>query len=393
VDTLLDMARRRANGRCEKLVAAGCLSQRYAADLGEEIEELDNLLGTDRLERFGDVLRNTAERIVVGSAAHFLQKPDTPRFIEPGSASAYVKIGDGCSRKCSFCAIPAIRGRARSRPLNQIVAEARKLAQNGVKEINLVAQDTSSYGRDLRDGSDLVKLLIALNEVPGILWIRLLYLYPDSVSDDLLTAMRDLPKVAPYLDVPIQHASAKILRRMRRGHGPKSLFDLVNRVRKTIPKAFIRTSILVGHPGETDDDFAELMEFVRLARFNHLGVFRYSAEEGTASAGAGRIVSKRVSYQRSRKVMALQRRISREHNRNLKGECLQVLLEGLADEQGYVLWGRHIGQAPQIDGNTYVTSCDAKLGNVIDARVVETGDFDVVVQSEQKWKQKDLNFI
>ena len=320
------------------------------------------------------------ERLRASPPAHFLQAAGTPRFLEPGAPSAYVKIADGCSRKCAFCAIPGIRGQARSRPIAEIAAEAARLAAQGVVELNLVAQDTSAYGHDLGDGADLVALVRALEAVDGVRWIRLLYLYPDSVTDALLEAMAASAKLVPYLDVPIQHASAAMLRRMRRGHGPRELQRLVSRVRRIVPGAFLRTAVLVGHPGETAADVDALVAFVRGAEFDHLGAFRYSAEEGTASARLGGAVPKRDAYNRWRRVMKEQRAISRRRLAALVGATVEVLVEGADDESGYVLRGRHRGQAPEVDGVTYLVSSEADVGDLVTARVVEASDHDLVAE-------------
>jgi len=380
IAALLDMARFKRDGRCRLLVAAGCLAQRYGAELAAELPEVDAFLGTAELARLGDVLERKTDRVLVGPAAHYLQRAGTPRFLEPGAPSAYVKIADGCSRRCAFCAIPAIRGPERSRPIDEIVAEASLLAAAGVVELNLVAQDTSAYGCDLGGGADLVALARALEAVDGVRWIRLLYLYPDGVPDALLEAMAGSEKLVPYLDVPIQHASAAVLRRMRRGHGPAALERLVARARRIVPGAFLRTAVLVGHPGETASDFDALLAFVRAAAFHHLGAFRYSAEEGTASPRSGAPVPKRASYDRWRRVMGAQRTIARRLNRAMVGTEIDVLVEGVDDDRGYVLCGRHRGQAPEVDGVTYLVSCQARRGDIVRARVIDSSDHDLVAE-------------
>jgi len=380
VNALLEMGRHRLEGRCAKLVAAGCLSQRYPLDLADAMPEVDAVVGTRSPDGFAEILDAEDRVVEVSGPGHFLQGPRTPRFVEPGSPSAYLKVADGCSRRCSFCAIPGIRGKARSRPVAQIAAEARRLARAGVVELNLVSQDTSDYGRDLGRGEDLVSLLEALDRVRGVRWIRLHYLYPDGVPDRLLEAVRDLPKPVPYLDVPIQHASAAMLRRMRRGHGPRELRGLIERARRVMPGVFLRTTVLVGHPGETPADVGELLRFVGAARFDHLGVFRYSDEEGTPSFGRGPVVTRRDSYVRWRGVMAAQRRIVRSANRARVGSEVDVLVEGPADEEGFVLRGRHAGQAPEVDGATFLVSSGAKVGDVVPARVVGFKDHDLVAE-------------
>jgi ribosomal protein S12 methylthiotransferase len=378
IDVLLEMARLTADGT-RQLVAAGCMAQRYALELAEEMPEIDCLIGTSELLELPAMI-GKGERLAVKGAGHFLPGGDTPRFVEPGTVSTYIKIGDGCARQCAFCAIPSIRGKARSRPMAEIVKEAKRLVSLGVKELNLVAQDTGAYGRDRGDRSDLPRLLGALDQVPGEYWIRLLYLYPDAVTDDFLCAMAGASHVVPYLDIPIQHASGAMLKRMRRGHGPSTLRRVVERIKDILPEAVLRTTVLVGHPGETDRDFERLMAFIEWARFDHLGAFRYSDEEGTASFGATDAVSARLSYNRYRKIMAKGRQISRKKNRALKGATLEVLVEGDADEMGYVLSGRHAGQAPEIDGVTYLVSSTARPGDLVRARVVKTGDFDLVAE-------------
>lgn len=381
IDTLLELARCKERGRCRLMVAAGCLVQRHGEELAAGLPEVDLFVGTQEpswLERA--LAGEPGPRLQTGPAGHFLQTPSTPRFLEFGALSAYLKIADGCSRACAFCAIPAIRGPMRSRPADEIVAEARKLAARGVKELVLVSQDTAAYGRDRGDGAGLVPLVRALDGVGGLAWVRLLYLYPDGVGDDLLEAMRDLRTLVPYLDVPIQHAGARMLRRMRRGHGPSRLRDLVRRARRIVPGVFLRTTVLVGHPGETDEDFAELIEFIEAASFDHLGVFRYSDEQGTPSCGTGPAVAPRVSYNRKRRVLAVQRRISLRSGRALVGREIDVLVERAADDDGYVLEGRHPGQAPEVDGVTYLTSSAAKPGDIVRARVLRATDYDLVAR-------------
>jgi len=381
IDTLLELARCKERGRCRLLAAASCLVQRHGAELAAGLPEIDLLAGTGEpswLERA--LAGEPGPRLRTGAAGHFLQTPSTPRFIEPGAPSAYLKIADGCSRACAFCAIPAIRGPMRSRPPDEIVAEARGLAARGVRELVLVSQDTAAYGRDRGDGAGLVPLVRALDGVDGLAWVRLMYLYPDGVGDDLLEAMRDSPRLVPYLDVPIQHAGARMLRRMRRGHGPARLRDLVRRARSIVPGIFLRTTVLVGHPGESDEDFAELLEFIEEASFDRLGVFRYSDEPGTPSCGTGPRVPARISYNRMRRVLAVQRRVSRRRGRALVGCPIDVLVERAADDDGYVLEGRHPGQAPEVDGVTFLVSSAAAPGEIIRARVTRAADHDLVAE-------------
>jgi ribosomal protein S12 methylthiotransferase len=380
VDVLLEMAAYKRADDSKIIVSAGCLSQRYGNELAVEMPELTHIIGTEFTGKIEQIIEGTANRVYGGPAAHFLQKRETPRFHEPGTPSAYIKIADGCTRKCSFCAIPSIRGKATSRPVEDIVSEARHLGESGVKELVVVAQDTSAYGRDLDNRTDLGVLLNALGEVAGIQWIRLLYLYPTAITTKLLKTIASVDKVVPYLDIPVQHASANMLKRMGRGHEPGQLRTLIERINKIIPDAFLRTSVLVGHPGETERDFRELVEFVKFAQFDHLGGFRYSDEEGTHSYNQQNKTTKKNSYNRYRKIMSVQGKISKEKNKKRINSNLEVLVEGLADDQGYVRVGRHLGQAPEIDGNTYIVSSNAAIGDIVKTKVVKTDSHDLVVE-------------
>jgi ribosomal protein S12 methylthiotransferase len=380
IQTLLDLARYKREGRLRFLVAAGCLSQRYGRELARDMPELSHVLGTSCPDWIGRIINGTASRVEVGEAGHFLQDHNTPRFVQGQSSFAYIKIADGCSRECAFCAIPLIRGKAESRGVDDIRQEVERMADSRVKEVCLVAQDCSAYGRDIDDRTNLVSLLTTLNAVSGISWIRLLYLYPDPVIDQLLEALPDLPKVVPYLDIPIQHASDTMLKAMRRGHRASRLRRLITRIREQTPDVFLRTTVLVGHPAESESDFKALVDFLEEFEFDHIGAFRYSLEEGTRSYTSRPLVPIGISYRRYRKVMALGRRISKRRNRKLKGRVLDVLIEAAADEDGFVLIGRHQGQAPEVDGVTYVVSSAARPGEMIRARVTKTDAFDLVVE-------------
>lgn len=380
IETLLELGRYKREGRLQYLVAAGCLSQRYGEELARDMPELSHVLGTSYPDWIGRIINGTASRLEVGAAGHFLQDKNTPRFIQGKSSCSYVKIADGCSRRCAFCAIPLIRGKAKSRAVDDIRREVEKIAASDIKEVCLVAQDSSAYGRDIDDGTNLITLLTTLNAASGIAWIRLLYLYPDPVIHQLLDALPDLPKVVPYLDIPIQHASDAMLKMMRRGHRASTLRRLMKRIREQTPEVFLRTTVLVGHPAENESDFEALVEFLHEFEFDHIGAFRYSPEEGTRSYSSRPLVPPGVSYRRYRKVMALGRRISKRRNRALKGELLDVLIEGFADSDRFVLVGRHQGQAPEVDGVTYVVSSTALPGDLIRARVTKTDAFDLVVE-------------
>jgi ribosomal protein S12 methylthiotransferase len=380
IDTILEMAQFKEAGSCKKLVVAGCLSQRYSEELAAEMPEVDHFLGSSDMLRLNDVFRGDAARMLVGNPASYILRASDPRRLSQGQHSAYVKIAEGCNRVCSFCAIPSIRGKQRSRPVQDVVEEVKRLAADGTLEVNLVSQDTIAYGRDLPGKPTLAELVRALGEVEGLRWIRLHYLYPETLTDELVDLIAHHPKVVKYVDMPLQHASDAMLKRMKRGHGGDRLRRVVSTVRERIPGVVFRTAFIVGHPGETDADFDELCEFVAWARFDHVGVFRYSDEEGVDSHAQQGKVPAKISAARHRKLMAVQRPIARAKNRARIGQELDVLVEGASEEHEYVMQGRHAGQAPEIDGVVYLSGAEVRPGTMVRARVTQSADFDLVAE-------------
>ncbi|MBL8602016.1 MAG: 30S ribosomal protein S12 methylthiotransferase RimO [Myxococcales bacterium] len=378
IDTILAMGRLKEEGSLEKLVVAGCLSQRYPDDLAREMPEVDHFLGSSDMLKLGDILHGRGERIMVGNPAHYTLRATDPRVLSQGRHSAYLKIAEGCNRTCSFCAIPAIRGKQRSRGIDDVVAEAERLIASGVKELNLVSQDTIAYGRDLDGRPKLAQLLKAVGDLPGLRWLRVHYLYPEALTAELVEVLAQHPKVVKYVDMPLQHASDKMLRRMKRGHGGDRLRRVVETVREKIPGVVFRTAFIVGHPGETDEDFTELCEFVKWAEFDRVGVFKYSDEEGTTSETQSEKNRAREINARHRKLMALQRPISRRKNRALIGTQLEVLVDGASDQHEYVLQGRHAGQAPEIDGVVYLSGAEVRPGEMVKVEVTQSADYDLV---------------
>ncbi|HEY8432067.1 MAG TPA: 30S ribosomal protein S12 methylthiotransferase RimO, partial [Sandaracinaceae bacterium] len=284
IDTILEMGRHKEAGTCKRLVVAGCLSQRYPEELAREMPEVDHFLGSSDMLSLARVLDDErAPRMLVGNPAAYTIRASDPRRLSQAPHSAYVKIAEGCNRTCAFCTIPSFRGKQRSRPIADVVEEVRRLVDLGTVEINLISQDTIAYGRDRDDGATLAKLAEAVADVPGVRWVRLFYLYPETMKEELLALLADHPRVLPYVDMPLQHASDAMLRRMKRGHGGARLRRVVERLRERVPGLVFRSAFIVGHPGETDADFEELLEFVRWAELDHVGVFRYSPEEGTPS--------------------------------------------------------------------------------------------------------------
>jgi ribosomal protein S12 methylthiotransferase len=380
IDTILELAEYKRVGACRKLVVTGCLAQRYGSELASKLPEVDHLLGSSDMPKLERVLAGDAERVLVGNPADWLVGAADPRIVTQSRASAWLKIAEGCNRTCAFCVIPQIRGKQRSRAADDVVAEAERLASAGVLELNLVSQDTIAWGRDrpAEERSSLASLVQRVAEVDGVRWVRLFYMYPERLDDALVDLLAHHPKVVPYVDMPLQHASDAMLRRMRRGHGHDRQKRLVERLRVSVPRLTMRTAFIVGHPGETQEDFDSLIAFVEWARFEHAVVFRYSDEETCAAHEMAAKVSPLVAANRARKLMAVQRRIAREKNRALIGSELDVLVEGPSEEHEFVMKGRHAGQAPEIDGSVYLSDGEAHGGQMRRVRVVQASDWDLV---------------
>jgi ribosomal protein S12 methylthiotransferase len=382
IDTIFELGEYKKVGACQKLVVAGCLAQRYPGQLAEQMPEVDHFLGSSDMLKLGDVLGGKADRMLVGNPADWVVGAGDPRVVTESRASAYLKIAEGCNRVCAFCVIPQIRGRQRSRAPDDVVAEAERLVAGGAIELNLVSQDTVAYGRDLgpapRGGRALVNLVRRVADVPGVRWVRLFYLYPEAIDDGLIDLLANHPRVVPYVDMPLQHAAGSMLKRMRRGHGKDRQRRVVERLREAVPGLTFRTAFIVGHPGETPAEFDELIEFVEWARFEHAVVFRYSDEETCAAHALPDKVPPLVAANRARKLMAIQRRIAREKNRALIGREMDVLVEGPSQEHELVMKGRHTGQAPEIDGNVYLSEGEARAGEMRRVRITQASDWDLV---------------
>ena len=410
VDAILEMAEHKKTGACRRLVVTGCLAERYRDELREQIPEIDVVLGTGEVPQIVDALAATTHRGTEAPGDAFLvpvlrsngtpvrtddRRPntvdlptyiydaDTPRLLATPRHYAYVKIGEGCDYKCAFCIIPTLRGKYRSRSPESIVREAETLAARGAKELLLISQDTSFYGVDRGERGALARLLRALNRVDGLEWIRMLYLYPTTISDDVLGAMAESEKVCKYIDLPLQHASDAVLRRMKRP-GTRATYErLLDRIRGRVPGVTLRTTLIVGFPDETAADFAELIDFVDTVHFDHVGVFTYSHEEGTSAFELSDNVPPATKRQRRTQLMSRQRRIVSAAQRRRIGERVRVLVDGPATEHELVLRGRLEGQAPDIDPCVYLTECDpAELtaGQFIEAEVVGSRQYDLLAR-------------
>ena len=422
INAILEMAALKNQGAGKRLVVTGCLAERYRDELRKEIPEIDALLGTGEvpkiLEAIGDrgplsVDRNPEEtteqrtpvtfytkapnhpsrptdhglRTTTAAAAaaaklpDYLYDADTPRLLTTPRHFAYVKIAEGCDYTCAFCIIPTLRGSYRSRTIDSIVREAHGLAERGVRELLLISQDTSFYGIDRGERGQLARLLRELNKVEGLSWIRLLYLYPTTITDDVLEAMAECEKVCRYVDLPLQHASAAMLKRMRRP-GNRAAYDkLLARIRERVPGVTLRTTFIVGFPGETETDFAELESFVQETQFDHVGVFTYSHEDGTRAFALADDVPARVKRKRRDALMTRQRRLVAAAQTRRTGTEIAVMIDGPSPEHELVLQGRSEGQAPEIDAVVYLTDCDPatyRPGELIRAQIVEARDYDLV---------------
>lgn len=351
VDTILEMAEYKTTGNCKHLVVTGCLAQRYAQDISCEMPEVDAVLGTGMLEHLPNVLRqlDQANRIVcIGPPGGLLEGK---RLLATPKGTAYLKLAEGCQHRCTYCIIPQLRGPLTSRPESNIVKEAQDLVNEGVQELILIAQDATSYGLDLYGESRLPHLLRKLSNIDNLKWIRLLYLYPEHITDDLLNVMAEEAKVCHYLDLPVQHVSDRILRSMGRRSRQESLVRLLAKIRKVLPDAAIRTTFIVGFPGETDADFEELLQFIRQEQFDWLGAFAYSPQQDTPACDFTNQVPDEIKQERLQQLLQCQQRISWEHNQAWVGKQLSVFIEKVS-HQGAI--GRCFRQAPEVDGITYV---------------------------------------
>ena len=380
IDAILGAAEVKKNGAGKRLVVAGCLSQRYGSELREQFPEVDIFVGTGNFLDLPELLRRSERPelrpIPYTGAAHLLPSADAPRIRSGDPFSAYLKVSEGCDHRCAFCIIPRIRGRHESRPLDDVVREATRLAASGVREINLIAQDLTAYGRDLKPRGSLAALLGRLASIVDIRWIRLLYCYPNFVTDELLAAIASLEKVVNYIDMPLQHADDAMLRAMKRERSADALRRLLERVRAAIPGVALRTSFIVGFPGETDAAFAALVDFVREQKFDRVGVFTYSREENTAAYGLADQVPEGVKRRRRAELMEVAAQISLEKNRGLVGREIEVMVEGAAPGRATRLRARTSAQAPEIDGMVLLSG-EAEPGEIVRARIERATTYDL----------------
>ena len=380
IDTVLELARHKQQGSCSRLIMAGCLAQRHPDELARELPEVDHFIGTSDLELLDQLLggADTPRESVGSPRADGEERYE--RDLSGTSHMAYLKIAEGCDRPCAFCIIPQLRGPQRSLGVAALEAEARQLVQAGIRELVLVAQDTTAYGRDLTPRAHLADLLTVLDAVPGLRWIRLLYAYPSAIDQQLCAALAGLPRVVPYLDLPIQHVDEEVLRRMKRGYSGDRVRQCIDELRRAVPGVALRTTLICGHPGETAAAHEAIKRFVVEQQLDHLGVFAFSPEEGTESASQPDQVPTELAAERAAELMELQRGISQQKLQKLVGCELEVQVDGPSPESELLMEGRHAGQAPEVDGVVVLTDGGGPVGEMIRAEVIDAGDYDLVAR-------------
>jgi ribosomal protein S12 methylthiotransferase len=385
IDAILEMAQLKQAGNCKKLVVAGCLAERYRTEIQKEIPEIDFIFGPDELGRILEAVRLDQDTnmpdVSIDALYTSTEVPTIPRILTTPSYMAYLKISEGCDHVCTFCAIPGFRGKFRSRTIEDLTRESRRLAEQGVREIIIVSQDTMAYGKDLGIPNGIVQLLRELVRIDGLEWVRFMYCYPNMVSNELITLVAEEGRLCKYFDIPYQHASRPVLDRMLRG-GNREIYERqVESIRKLMPDAGIRTSFIVGFPGESEDDFTELTKFIRNVHFDNLGVFLYSDEEGTAAFDLDGKVPRRTAVRRRNQLMKEQAKISSNKLRGMVGKTVRVLLEGASSESELLLQGRMETQAPDIDGHVLINDTDdraVKTGGFYDVEITDSLEYDLI---------------
>ncbi|MGB6129969.1 MAG: 30S ribosomal protein S12 methylthiotransferase RimO [Psychrilyobacter sp.] len=380
ITTILGVAEHKRNGKLKKIIVAGCLAERYADELLAEMPEIDAIIGTGDVDKIEEVIDEiyADKRVVRSESLDFLANAKTDRIITTFPHTAYLKIAEGCNRRCTYCIIPSLRGKLRSRTIEDIIVEAKNLVANGVREINLLAQETTEYGLDLYKKKALPDLMRELAKIEGLKWIRTYYMFPNSVTEELIEVMKTEEKVCNYFDIPIQHVSDSILQGMKRAISGDASKELLRKIRREIPDATFRTSLIVGFPGETEDDFQELKEFVEEFKFDYIGVFKYSREEDTVAFDMENQVDEDTKHRRWVELTNLQAEIAEAKNRSFLGKEIEVMIDGVSDESEYMLEGRTRGQALEIDGKVLTNDGTAKPGEIVKVVVEQNFNYDLL---------------
>ena len=390
IDAILEMARYK-EGRCRLLIASGCLAERYSDEILKELPEVDSVVGTGDYDKIADVIRSAFNGGKTVLSGNINRTPDEglPRILSTPPYVAYLKIADGCDNNCTYCAIPSIRGHYRSRRIEDVADEARRLAANGVKELILIAQDTSRYGCDIYGEGSLHLLLEELVGIEGIKWLRVHYFYPEAITDKLIETMARYDKICSYIDMPVQHADDYILRRMARRTTRAQMTEKIAKIRAAMPDCTLRTSIIVGFPGETEEHFANLYDFVKEMRFDRMGVFAYSREEGTPAADFPNQIDEKVKEERLDRLMTLQQGISLELNRAKIGKTIEVIVEGY-DEESFLFYGRSRADSIDVDGKVYFGAENEIFeGDIINVKILDADEYDL--SGQMVWKEDNTN--
>ncbi len=386
ISKILEMSALKQNGQLSKLVVAGCLTQRYKDELVEGLPEADLFVGSGEFQNIAQILKQSEagdSKKTFFNLPTYLQEEDTPRINSGPQYRAYLKISEGCMKRCAFCAIPKIRGNLQSRSLKAIVNEAKLLVASGVREIIVISHDFTDYGFDLRRQNpqateNPTEILRALSEVSGLDWVRVLYVYPDGISDEMIQLMKEKPTLVKYFDMPLQHISDPVLKKMNRHMTRAQITERLSKIRAEIPEAVIRTQFIVGFPGETEDDFQELLAFIEEQRFDRVGCFMYSPEDNTAAGKMDGQIDEETKQRRHDELMTLQMQISRTKHQQFVGKIVDVLVEGFSEETDLLLQGRMSQQAPDIDGVVLINDGQAAVGDIVKVRITESLDYDLI---------------
>lgn len=380
IQTILEVSEFKETGNLKKIIVAGCLAQKYSEEILKELPEVDAVIGTgdvDKIEKVVDEIL-AGKKAVETKNMTFLANANTDRVLTTAPHTAYLKISEGCNRACTYCIIPQMRGRLRSRSIEDIVEEAKRLVASGVREINLLAQETTEYGIDLYGDKKLAALMKELCKIEELKWLRTYYMHPEYVTDELIEVMKSEDKICKYFDVPIQHVSDNILRNMARAKNGEQVKSVLNRIRKAIPDATIRTTLIVGFPGETEENFQELKEYVKEFEFDYAGVFKYSREEDTVAYNLPDQVPEEIKERRYAELVNLQSEIAERKNRRFLGQEIEVMIDGVSSESEYLLEGRTRGQALEIDGKVLTTDGTARPGEIVKVKVEQNFEYDFV---------------
>ena len=389
IETILEVSELKETGNLKKIIVTGCLAQRYSEEILKELPEVDAVIGTgeiDKIEKVVDEILNDKKSVETSSMS-FLANANTDRILTTASHTAYLKISEGCDRRCTYCIIPQLRGKLRSRTIEDILVEANNLVKSGVRELNLLAQETTEYGIDLYKEKSLAKLMKELVKIEDLKWLRTYYMYPDSVTDDLIQVMKTEDKICKYFDIPIQHVSDSILQNMGRAKTGAHLKEILYRIRKEIPNATFRTSVIVGFPGETQENFEELRDFLEEFQFDYVGVFKYSREEDTKAYDMDNQVPEEIKEERWVELTNLQSKIAENKNRAMLGQTVEVMIDGVSTESEYLLEGRTKGQALEIDGKVLTNDGTAKPGEIVKVKLEQNFDYDFIGPIVENEKQ------